>query len=295
MSNSTYISNLVDASQIFYVYFSCFNFGFGFIGNVINILVLANLKIFRLNRCAFYLIVESVVDCCQVVFQFVDGVLPLAFSLVWCKLKAILVQGCRLMLASIVCFAAIDQYLSTNPLPYLRQWSSLKMAHHQIYVASFLCFLHTISFAIFYQIDPILGCVIANMNLSTYYSYFFYPFLNGLLPIFISSLFSLLAYRNVRRIIRRHISINRRRLDQQLTAMIFARVIFFVLLQLPFTIQRIIIINVEIIPANTMAYAINVWIRAISGALVYASHAVSFPLFPKVNSSRPLKINDILK
>ena len=55
-------------------------------------------------------------------------------------------------------------------------------------------------------------------------------FFNGLLPIFVSSLFSLLAYRNVRRIVRRQIPMDRRRLDQQLTAMIFMRVIFFILL-----------------------------------------------------------------
>ena len=279
MSNPTYISNLVAASQVFSLYSSAFNFGFGFIGNLINILVLTNLKIFHFNRCAFYLTVESVVDTSHVFFGFVDSTFPLASSVVWCKLRAILIQWCRMMVASIVCFAAVDQYLSTNPFPYLREWSSLNVAHYQIYVASLLCILHTIPFAVTSQIDPTLGCVIANIDLSDYYSYFYFPFLNGLLPIFISSLFSLLAYQNVRRIVRRHIPIDRRRLDQELTAMIFARVISFVLLQLPYTIHRIVIINVTVIPKNTMAYPIHVWIRAISTALMRASQAVSLSRF----------------
>jgi hypothetical protein len=279
MSNSSYISHLIAASQVFYLYGLCFDFGFGVIGNLINILVLTNLKIFHSNRCAFYLIVESVVDGYLLFVGLVDVASPFAFSVVWCKLKLMLIQWCRMMLSSIVCSAAIDQYLSTNPLLYLRQYSSLKIAHLQIYAASLLCILYVMPFGIFAQIDPILGCVISNTYLSNYNGYFYYPFLNGLLPIFISSLFGLLAYRNVRRIIRRQIPIERRRLDQQLTAMIFARVISFVSLQLPFTIHRIVIINVETIPANTMRYLINVWVRAISIALLCASYAVSFSLF----------------
>jgi hypothetical protein len=278
MSNSSYISDLVATSQVFYLYGLCFDFGFGVIGNLINILVLTNLKIFHSNQCAFYLIVESIVDGYQLFARFLDDLGPLAFSVVWCILKTMSIQWGRLMLSAIVCSAAIDQYLSTNPLPYLTQWSSLTIAHRQIYAASLLCILHTIPFGIFSQIDPKLGCALSNIYLSNYYAYFYYPFLNGLLPIFISSLFGLLAYRNVRRIIRRQIPIDRRRLDQQLTAMIFVRVISFVLLQLPYTIHRSITINVGTIPANTIAYGINVWARAISIVLLYACYAVSFSL-----------------
>ncbi|CAF3676024.1 unnamed protein product [Rotaria socialis] len=50
----------------------------------------------------------------------------------------------------------------------------------------------------------------------------------GMIPIVISALFSLLAYRNVRHIIRRQTPVFRRRLDRQLTAMILLRVSLFV-------------------------------------------------------------------
>ncbi|CAF4991352.1 unnamed protein product, partial [Rotaria sp. Silwood1] len=52
-----------------------------------------------------------------------------------------------------------------------------------------------------------------------------------------------MAYRNVRRIRRQQMSNARRRLDQQLTAMILARVILFVLCLLPYIAQSFYIMN----------------------------------------------------
>jgi len=284
MPNAADADELMVVSQLYTTYTIIIIFSLGLFGNLLNILVFINLKIFRLNRCAFYLIVESLVDIVQLSQLFanqmwglsINGNDPTNVSLVWCKWRTVVGQWCRLMLASIVCFTAIDQFLSTNPVGHLRQWSSLQIAHCQIRVSIFLCLVHTLPFAVFLQIHPPLGCIINNIGLTNYYSFFYYPVLNGLLPIFISSLFSLLAYRNVRRIVRRQIPIDRRRLDQQLTAMIFVRVIFFVLLQLPYTIHRIIVINVASLQANTSVYVTNLWVRAISTTLIYLSQAVIF-------------------
>jgi hypothetical protein len=282
MSNSSYVSNLILAAQIFSSYSTYISFGLGLIGNILNILVFTNLNIFHHNRCAFYLIAESFFDIGQLTQNFanqvwqstINGVQPVNISLVWCKLRTILPQWFRLILSSIVCFAAIDQFLSTNPILYIRQLSSLKMARYQICFAACLCLLHTIPIAIYLQIRPVLGCIISNDGLIIYYSYAYYPIINGLLPIFISSLFSVLAYRNVRRIVRRQVPLGRRRLDQQLTAMIFVRVIFYVWLQLPFTFYRIYSINSTIVPTQSIAYATNQWFQGISTSLVYFSHAV---------------------
>jgi hypothetical protein len=282
MSNSSYAIDLIVASQLFFSYFTYINFGLGLFGNLLNILVFTNLKTFRHNRCAFYLIVESIVDIAQLTQIFVNeiwelplnGMDPTSESPVWCKLRTMLAQWFRLMLASTVCFAAIDQFLSTNYSVYLRQLSSLKLAQRQICIATVLCLLHTVPFGVFAEIQPLSGCIIMNTGLINYYTFFFYPVLNGLLPIFVSSMFSILAYRNVRRIVRRQIPIHRRRLDQQLTAMIFVRVIFFVLLQLPYTIYRICTVRSIIVQANTLEYATNQWIQVVSTALIYSSHAV---------------------
>jgi hypothetical protein len=253
MSNSSYAFNLIVASQLFYSYCTYINFGLGLIGNLLNILVFTNLKMFRHNRCAFYLIVESIVDIPQLTQVFVNeiwklsinGMDPTNIFPVWCKLSNMVRQWCRLMLSSIVCFVAIDQFLCTNHAVYLQQLSSLKLARRQICIATLLCLLHTILYGVFLEINPLSGCVLTNTGVI-----------------------------NVRRIVRRQIPIHRRRLDQQLTAMIFARVIFFVLLQLPYTIYRICTLRSIIVQANTFEYATMTWAQVTSTALVYFSHAV---------------------
>ncbi|CAF5076773.1 unnamed protein product, partial [Rotaria sp. Silwood1] len=54
-----------------------------------------------------------------------------------------------------------------------------------------------------------------------------------------------MAYRNVRRIHRQQMSNTQRLPDQQLTAMILARVILFVLCLLPYIAQRFYTINTQ--------------------------------------------------
>ncbi|CAF4716707.1 unnamed protein product, partial [Rotaria sp. Silwood2] len=83
-----------------------------------------------------------------------------------------------------------------------------------------------------------------------------------------------LAYRNVRHLIRRQIPIVRRKLDRQLTAMIFVRVIFFIILLLPYTIFRIYILNLNISLVDTVHYAILQLTSAITVSLMLGNHSV---------------------
>ncbi|CAF0762258.1 unnamed protein product [Adineta ricciae] len=287
MSSSPDIAYVILAAQKFSSISAYVNFCFGLIGNLLTILIFMNLKIFHRNRCAFYLIAECLVDLGQLSQLFANEIWALSLnevdptktSLIWCKLRTIMPQWCRLMLASIVCYAAIDQFFSTHYHRHFRQYSSLEMAKFQIGLAGCLCLAHTIPAGVFLNIDPVLGCVISSQALVNYYSYAFYPFLSGVIPTLISSVFSLLAYRNVRRIIRRQIPLERRKLDQQLTAMIFVRVIFFIWLQLPFTVYRIFSIRWVMRPGNTVAYAATRWAQVISTTLAYTSHAANFYIF----------------
>jgi hypothetical protein len=289
MSNSSDASELDAVTELYSIYSTFIIVGLGLIGHLLNILIFTNLNIFRHNRCAFYLIVESIIDIIQLMHIFVDEIWKLSIdkveptdvSLVWCKIKNTLPQWCRFMLGFIVCFAAFDQFLSTNYVAYLRQLSSLKLAQRQIVFASFLCLLHTIPFAIFLDIRFPSGCIITNTILVNYYSFFYYPVLNGLLPIFLSCLFSILAYQNVRRIIRRQIPIDRRRLDQQLTAMIFIRVISYMILSLPYIIYRIYSLNVTINRTDVYRYAVNQLVYSVVVSLIFLNQAVIFLLLIK--------------
>jgi hypothetical protein len=99
--------------------------------------------------------------------------------------------------------------------------------------------------------------MISNPIWIEYVTYFFYPVLVGLLPIVIASSFSLLAFRNVRHIIRRQIPIESRRFDHQITAMILLRVGFFVCFTLPYIFHRIYVVNVPVTQTDHVQYAIG--------------------------------------
>jgi hypothetical protein len=123
--------------------------------------------------------------------------------------------------------------------------------------------IHSIIFGLFSGIQPSVGCVISNQIYLQYATFFLYPVLFGLLPIVIASFFSLLAFQNVRRIVRRQLPILRRRLDRQMTAMVLIRVVFFVCFAFPYSIFRIYAINFPISRSQPMPFAVRQLVQAI--------------------------------
>ncbi|CAF3542040.1 unnamed protein product [Rotaria sp. Silwood1] len=229
------------------VYLGYFIVIIGVIGNIINILVFTQLKLFRRNQSAFYLTIASIVDSFQLIFAMSTRITATVIgfdltrtSLIWCKLRVYLIRSTRIISITTICFAAIDQYLSTNSHIQLRQLSTFKLAQRLII---------------------------------------------GLLPIFISSLFSLLAYQNVRRIIRRQMSIVRRRLDRQLTAMILLRVALFVITTLPYISFRIYQINTSVNYHYTDSVGIIELINATLITIYNIDYSGSFFVF-LISSSR---------
>jgi hypothetical protein len=124
-------------------------------------------------------------------------------------------------------------------------------------------------FLFFFEIQPKYGCNVYNQEFSRFYSFFHYTIRNGIIPITISSTFSLLAYRNVRRIVQLRIPVVRRKLDKQLTAMVLIKVIILVITLLPSVIFRIYILNITVDPNDSLRIAINQLISNVSYALFY--------------------------
>jgi hypothetical protein len=270
-------------AQNYITYISYLTFAAGLIGNSLNILVFTKLKIFQNNRCAFYLIMESIVDILMLLQIFISELLQFIYqndvgnlSLIWCKIRTTLGEPCRLLIGSIICYEAFDQFLSTHHQVYFRQLTTLPLARYLISITYGIWFLQTIPYIIYYQIVPGFGCIIINEGLIHYYSYAYYIFLDGLIPIVVSSSFSLLAYRNVRRLILHRIPLERRRLDRQMTAMIFARVIVFVILMMPYTIFRIYILNNSTPPSNALQYTINQFVSIVVVNLLTWIYSVRF-------------------
>ncbi|CAF1511440.1 unnamed protein product [Rotaria sp. Silwood1] len=119
-------------------------------------------------------------------------------------------------------------------------------------------------------------CTTYNTIFSRYYSSVYYPIVQGALPMIIASLFSFLAFRNVRRIVRRQIPIVRRRLDRQFTAMVLARVACLVAFILPYAIYRIYVLNIIVNQDQFVLLAINNNLLAsLTITFFYVNYAVS--------------------
>lgn len=280
MSSST-AEPIILVSQQYTIYVSFIILFSGVFGHMCNIFVLTHLKIFRDNPSAFYLIAESIVNLFQMLVPFTTRIAINGFaydltqtSLVWCKLRQMLTQSSTLISLSIVCFDAIDQYLSTNYRPYLRQMSTISLAEVLIITATIIWILHGLPAGVYFEIQSTSGCNMYNQGFINYVTYVYYLILTGTLPIGISTVFSVLAYRNVRRIIRRQIAVRRRKLDKQLTAMIIVRVGFLVATTTSYFLQRIYTLSVVISKTDLIHKAVVQLIGAITISFFYLNYSV---------------------
>ena len=150
----------------------------------------------------------------------------------------------------------------------------MKLARYVIFIGICLSVSHSVAFGVFFDAKRPSDCAAAYSVLTRYYSYFFYPILTGLLPIVIAGCFSIFAYRNVRRIIRRQIPLLRRRLDRQLTKLVLLRVSLLVIFNTPFVIYRVYSINIAINPADSMRIAVERFVQAIFNSILYLNYTV---------------------
>ncbi|CAF1388497.1 unnamed protein product, partial [Adineta steineri] len=263
-------AQILDVARKYSLYSGTVICSLGIVGNIINVLVFTQLKPFRNNRYAFYLTVESISNICYLLFSLTIYILISIYgndgtgsSLIWCKLRYTTAQTFVLITFTMICCTAADEYFSTNYLYNLRYICTLKLSRYLTFVFICIWITHSVIQTFFYNIVPSLGCAIANDIYLRYATYFTYPVLTGLLPIVISLLFSLFAYQNVRRLVRRQIPVARRRLDRQITAMCFIRVIAFVCLAAPYCCYRIYAVNNPVSRGKPLEFAIRQLVHVI--------------------------------
>ncbi|CAF1340157.1 unnamed protein product, partial [Adineta ricciae] len=283
--NST-IAYLRDVTDEIRFIFGLFNLVVGLISNLSLIIILTNLKIFRKTPSSFYLVAESysnigllIFVCSSYISANIFRVDPTIVSLQWCKFRYGFNQVFGLCSLFIICFTTIDQYFSTNHRYAIRQLSTMKCAYLFLIIALLLSSSHGILFYIYALIDQSsFGCSIYDAMMKKYLSYFYFPVLSNALPILITMTFSLLSYRNVRRIVRRQIPIRRRRLDQQLTSMILIRVVSMIFFGLPYIITSLYRLNIPV-GDNTLTTAVAALLTALGYSLLYANFSINFYLF----------------
>jgi hypothetical protein len=263
-------------------YIGLFNLIVGLIGNIFIILVFTNLRLFRGNQCSFYLTIESFSNIGLLISIYSSRILtnvlgydPTLVSLPWCKIRTMFAQIFGLWSLFTICCTTFDQYLATNHRYSFRQMSTMKLAHRLTIFNICFCILHSLLYLIFAEIQASLGCTVYHPILKKYLSFFYVPVLSSGLPLIITVSFSLLSYRNVRRIIRRQIPLVRRRLDRQLTAMVLGRVICLIILGLPFIFISIYEFNINENEDNYMKLAIVYLLSVIFYSSLYTNFSVN--------------------
>ncbi|CAF3083063.1 unnamed protein product [Rotaria sp. Silwood2] len=275
---------IVSISQTFMTYSGFLFLFLGVIGNMINIIVLHKLRLFRGHPSVFYFTIESIGNLAQLIINYPTRIMSNGFGIdltnisrEFCKIRAFLAPTVTLIPAYTICLACFDQFLSTHYNPFFKQKSSIRLAKYLAFTLIIVLFLHGIPFILFFDLPPSMTCKNYNARFGQYYSFVYYPIVVGILPMTIASLFSFLAFRNVRHLVRQQLRITRRRLDQQLTAMVLARAICLGLLMLPYTTYRIYILNVTVDKSQLVLSAINnTLIESVTVTFLYINFAVSY-------------------
>ena len=285
MSNSSYAQIILDISDHFVVYTSIIILAMGLIGNILNIMIFTGLRMFRGNQSAFYIVVASFADCIILLFECLTRIQYRAYrydltliSLFWCKVRAMLYHTSILISLTTVCFSSLDQYLSTHHRYGMRQRSTLRLAQCLTSINIGFWTLHSILFGIFYEIQSPIGCSSFNQGFRRYFSLGYLVILRGLLPLITSVVFSALSYQNVRRIVRRQIPIVRRKLDQQLTAMVLTRVVFLFIVSIPYGLQFIYNWNTSDRTDNLVRIAVEQLVIDVTSTIFFFNYAVCIAL-----------------
>ena len=281
-SLSAVASSLSNASQQVILYLGQPIFIFGIIGGILNLIVFLSLKTFRQSSCAFYLIIMSCVNICQLLTGFLSRILMSGFNIDWtqtsifyCKLKWFLFQTFILMSYACICFATIDQYIATSSNHRWQQWNNIKLAYCLCITSFIFAILHGIPSIIYFNhtILPETNesiCTITNTVFQNYRIYGFNVFLAGALPVFITLLFGSLAYRNIQQSAYRTVPLVRRELDKQLTSMVLVQIIYIFIAIVPYTIVMILTTTLDS-PNNPVATA-ELQLAEYSGVCIYYSY-----------------------
>lgn len=274
------VPSLALTSSKLTTYFGAIIFIVGIFGGLLNILVFLSLRTFRENSCAFYLTISSVVNIGQLLTGLLSHLMISTFNVDWttmtpvyCKLRAYFIQLFTLASLTSVCLAIMGQFFATSTHLHWRQWCQIKIAYRSSGINVFLWSIYFIPYLIFFDLikvstDDIWACTITNDIFLQYTNKFYISVLFGPLPLFITIIFALLAYRNIKQIPYRTVPLVRRELDKQMTTIVRVQVIFNVITITPCNIL------LTIVNHSTITTEIQ-FLLALSICIFYLYSAVS--------------------
>lgn len=268
------------------IYFGIPTLFIGIIGNAFNIIVFLSLHTFRQNSCVFYLTIMSIVNIFQLATGLFTRILISGFDIDWtlsslffCKFRNFLFQTSSLISFTCITLATIDQYLATSPNQNWQQYCDIKQAYRISIFFLILWTLHGIPYLFMFNHTVVSDagqviCHTSNIPFTDYRSYFVSLILTGFLPVFLTAIFGILAFHNVRTIQYRTVPLVRRALDQQLTVMVLTQVLMNFFTTLPSAIMSAVDLDPHLMSnTNTASTLISVTIIAV--LIYYLYFAVS--------------------
>jgi hypothetical protein len=280
------ISPLTLISQQISIYYGIPVLAAGLIGGFLSVIVFLSLKTFRQSSCAFYLTVMSFVNIGQLFSGLLSRIMITGYSTDWtatspfyCKFRYFLLQLCTLVSLTCITLATIDQYLATSSHPRFQQWSNLKVAYRLTTIFVILWSLHGILYLVFFASGQSLvngktSCMIINAIFGKYHTYGYFVILTGFLPISMTVLFALMAFRNIQQLAYRSVPLVRRELEKQLTMIVLVQVAINSFTLLPNCFVYILQANTTIMSDPVVADRIR-FASIISLLLYYLNFAVS--------------------
>ena len=258
----------------------------GLFGGVLNTLVFLSLRTFRQSSCAFYLTIMSIVNIGQLLTGLLSRIMITGYSVDWtvtspfyCKFRYFLLQTCSLISLTCICLATIDQYFATCSNVRWQQWSSLKVAHCLTVIFAILWSLHGIPYLIYFaqvysSATNKIGCNIINAIFAKYNAYVYFLTLTGFLPIFITVLFAVLAFRNIKQLAHQAVPVVRRELEKQLTMMVLVQVALNSFTLLPNSVVNALQTNPALTSVPELGSRLQ-FASVLTGLIYYLNFAVS--------------------
>lgn len=286
------VSSLTSAATGLLAYVGIFLLIVGLIGNILNIIIFLSLKTFRQTSSVVYLTVASFVN----IGQLLSGLLSRIFfntlyidwtltSPFYCKFRPYLLHICAFSSLTYVNLAIIDQFLATSTRPRCQKWSNIKIAYYLTVISLIFWIIYLCPHLIYFKLiikDSIPFCTILDPIYTKYYNDFVIPILWFALPFSISTLFGLLAYRNIKQIAYRTVPLCRRRIDEQLSVMIFVQIIVYIIVTSPYITYLTVTTHVSF-SDDPLTSAQILLVKNIAICLYYLHPAVSIVLFFVIN------------
>lgn len=235
MSTTTVI--LASIGSKYTIYAGSILFVLGFSGNILTIYLLRST---RHRSVTLILIVLSIANIISLIVGLLNriivaivGIDPTLISPVWCKLRVYIGQTSVLFCQSSACLASINCFLTSSRHVRWRRLVSLSITRYSIVILAVFWLVHGLFNPLLTQLRiSNTGTIICSLtsDIATYYTGFFLrPFLIGVFPISVLSIFGILTYRNLNQLQRK------RRFDQQtLSKMLLFQMIAYVLGTVPY-------------------------------------------------------------